>query len=142
MPALCRCPSNPFEFWKDLNSAKRLRQESWVRLKLRRKYCHFQYKPHRNLKVAREEFHGAGIAWSRRCFACREKGHHRHHIIQLQHGGPNVPSNIVTLCRECHADVHSKKKLQPAGVLQWKKDLTPRLVRSSASQQSQACEVA
>jgi len=40
------------------------------------------------------------------CFVCSKEPHHRHHIIQLQHGGRNVPTNIVHLCRSCHREVH------------------------------------
>lgn len=43
------------------------------------------------------------------CFSCGETPHHRHHIIQLQHGGGNHARNIVPLCRTCHRKVHSKK---------------------------------
>lgn len=29
-----------------------------------------------------------------------------HHLIQIQHGGTNVPLNRVMICVRCHADVH------------------------------------
>ena len=41
-----------------------------------------------------------------KCFVCKEQPHHRHHIIQIQHGGKNIENNIVHLCRSCHKEVH------------------------------------
>ena len=42
-----------------------------------------------------------------RCFACeRWRKTARHHIIQIQHGGPNIAWNLVYLCEFCHAEVH------------------------------------
>jgi hypothetical protein len=29
-----------------------------------------------------------------------------HHIIQLQHGGSNVDSNLIAICETCHAAIH------------------------------------
>lgn len=44
---------------------------------------------------------------SGRCFACqRLNATHRHHVIQVQHGGRNTRSNLVRLCVRCHAEVH------------------------------------
>lgn len=42
------------------------------------------------------------------CFGCRGAGRlfHRHHVIQVQHGGSNYIRNMVALCEACHADVH------------------------------------
>jgi len=42
------------------------------------------------------------------CFVCGGKTGHRHHIIQLQHGGGNSKRNVVALCLGCHGDVHGK----------------------------------
>lgn len=30
-----------------------------------------------------------------------------HHVIYLSNGGTNTPSNLITLCKGCHADLHS-----------------------------------
>lgn len=30
----------------------------------------------------------------------------RHHIVQLQNGGPNHRINMVGLCDDCHAEIH------------------------------------
>lgn len=42
------------------------------------------------------------------CFACRRITNTpaRHHIIWLRNGGINSKRNMVTLCFECHAEVH------------------------------------
>lgn len=41
------------------------------------------------------------------CWACRRrKAEHRHHVIQLQHGGTNSPRNLVAICRWCHGEIH------------------------------------
>ena len=47
----------------------------------------------------------------RPCFVCGNRFNHRHHIIQIQHGGRNRKRNLVLLCRECHSLVH--KGLMP-----------------------------
>lgn len=31
---------------------------------------------------------------------------HCHHVLDLQHGGTNHPSNLKTLCRVCHKKRH------------------------------------
>lgn len=42
-----------------------------------------------------------------RCFACNSRpSEARHHIIQLQHGGPNMTHNVVNVCAPCHAEIH------------------------------------
>lgn len=47
------------------------------------------------------------VAKTPTCWACRmRKGEHRHHVIQIQHGGRNRYGNGVLLCRGCHACVH------------------------------------
>lgn len=42
------------------------------------------------------------------CFGCRaaDVELHRHHVIQVQHGGSNYIRNLVGLCEACHGDVH------------------------------------
>jgi len=42
-----------------------------------------------------------------KCFLCLDRwASVRHHIIQLQNGGPNTKNNIVSLCGGCHAIIH------------------------------------
>ncbi|NMX22022.1 hypothetical protein C5S30_06250 [ANME-1 cluster archaeon GoMg4] len=31
---------------------------------------------------------------------------HAHHIIPLSQGGSNEPDNLITLCKNCHAELH------------------------------------
>ncbi|ODS41361.1 hypothetical protein BEH94_11960 [Candidatus Altiarchaeales archaeon WOR_SM1_SCG] len=38
---------------------------------------------------------------------------HAHHIIPLISGGSNHPSNLATLCRNCHADIHPHLEREP-----------------------------
>lgn len=40
------------------------------------------------------------------CLVCTEDAQVRHHIIQIQHGGPNAACNVCALCDGCHAKVH------------------------------------
>lgn len=42
----------------------------------------------------------------RPCWVCGKRFNHRHHIVQIQHGGANRSSNIVLLCAPCHREVH------------------------------------
>lgn len=44
-----------------------------------------------------------------RCSQCGYvgKGIERHHILPLSRGGRNVLSNIISLCKDCHAKRHS-----------------------------------
>ena len=37
-----------------------------------------------------------------------------HHIIPLSNGGLNIPTNILTLCGECHGKVHNNEGLKIA----------------------------
>ena len=40
------------------------------------------------------------------CFVCHFEHTHRHHIIQIQHGGTSYARNMVPLCEACHQTVH------------------------------------
>jgi hypothetical protein len=31
-----------------------------------------------------------------------------HHIVKRENGGRNVPSNLITLCKSCHRELHSQ----------------------------------
>lgn len=46
---------------------------------------------------------------------------HLHHVRYRSEGGPDVPENLMTLCHECHALVHSdKRQFQPTlFVMMW-----------------------
>jgi hypothetical protein len=52
------------------------------------------------------------------CWACHGgAAEHRHHIVQVQHGGLNRAANCVCLCKGCHAVVHPwmRKKVASMG---------------------------
>lgn len=40
------------------------------------------------------------------CIVCQRVASHRHHIRPLYRRGDNAKSNIVHLCRSCHAEIH------------------------------------
>lgn len=47
-----------------------------------------------------------------KCYNCQsDKDIQYHHIVPLASGGNDILSNIVPLCLECHALIHSKKSL-------------------------------
>lgn len=37
---------------------------------------------------------------------CRIAWLHRHHIIYRSRGGADTSDNLISVCRECHADIH------------------------------------
>jgi len=60
-------------------------------------------------KVRRYHFTTMQSSISRfgRCGCCREpRAYNRHHIIQLQNGGPNLKINLILLCDWCHSLIH------------------------------------
>jgi hypothetical protein len=70
------------------------------------------FKP-KSLSDKRTEFdqikktlHRSELKINTKCFVCLYQAHCRHHIIQLQNGGLNQKKNIVSLCSNCHAEIH------------------------------------
>lgn len=51
----------------------------------------------------------------KKCFACPRPARVRHHVIQLQNGGDNSKENRVSLCEECHSEIHPWLKEAIAG---------------------------
>lgn len=46
----------------------------------------------------------------RRCRVCGAGGEiHRHHIVKRSQGGPDTLENVITLCPQCHTDVHNAR---------------------------------
>jgi len=41
-----------------------------------------------------------------RCRCCGAKGMDLHHVLYRSRGGKDTESNLVTVCRQCHAAIH------------------------------------
>lgn len=52
---------------------------------------------------------------NQKCQNCGQKGVelHVHHVVPLSDGGSNDPSNLTTLCVECHNAIHHDNKTAP-----------------------------
>ena len=60
-----------------------------------------------------------------RCRVCGKRGSptavslldrlHRHHMIYRSRGGEHIPSAVITLCANCHAEVHVAGELRLEG---------------------------
>ncbi|MDC2828460.1 RNA-guided endonuclease IscB [Limosilactobacillus mucosae] len=80
----------------------------------------YGYQTVKQYVLARDEY---------KCQVCKKKGGKLkiHHIIYRSQGGTNVPSNLITVCADCH----TYKNHQPGGVLykwyQAKKKVTKSL---------------
>ena len=97
------------------------------RIALLRYYAQLRFR--RRSIASRSAFEQSGIRHRRKCAVCRDKANHRHHIIQLCHGGLNLRANIISLCRYCHRTVHA-----PQGTAVKPKSRfneTPRLVKKA-----------
>jgi ssDNA-binding Zn-finger/Zn-ribbon topoisomerase 1 len=79
------------------------------RLRLLIKCAEIKVTPekYRPLREKRKEFEETDYPPRGYCFICRKnEANHRHHIIELLHGGSNNPKNVIGLCSECHTNVH------------------------------------
>ena len=38
---------------------------------------------------------------------CNRVGKHVHHIVSLNRGGRTIPSNLITVCQDCHEARHN-----------------------------------
>jgi len=97
-----------FEFWKELE-----RCESYAkRLEVLRKAAQRKFieVPDSLLEELRDQFDAMKKAIIETkiipCALCTKPSRHRHHVIQLQFGGPNHVSNLIALCDSCHTRVH------------------------------------
>lgn len=67
-------------------------------------------KPEKRRREMRKHFTFALIDFPAEapCFVCGGPWHHRHHVLNIQHGGGNSRRNIVPLCKPCHHAVHGR----------------------------------
>lgn len=47
-----------------------------------------------------------------RCYLCGKQGFDLHHIVRQSQGGLDIELNLIYVCRECHMQIHAKKKLE------------------------------
>lgn len=90
------------EFWRrviaDLDRLELLQQMADIALERATEWDYYSVRSE-----------GVGLTLSAdRCFCCRSGDRHLywHHIIQVQHGGSNAPSNLVAICHRCHRTIH------------------------------------
>lgn len=88
------------QFWADVRDGR-------DRLSLLIEYADKRIAaPPTSISERRESFKSEGRRF-RGCFVCDIGGEqHRHHIITLQNGGPNLTHNVVNLCPKCHGKIH------------------------------------
>jgi 5-methylcytosine-specific restriction endonuclease McrA len=124
--------------WKALSEAKRAEREFWSHFggdkcdrsqlshrdtmaillcyaakKIRKSTSDEMPKARSGYKDKRSKLHSFSEFGN--CFACGSRADCRHHIIQLQHGGRNKPENLVSLCDDCHAEIHPWLKEKSSG---------------------------
>lgn len=90
------------QFWS------RVKDNREPRLSLLKEYAKKKIAPSPiSLDEMRQNFKAEGRRFLG-CFACGSRGVDtvRHHIIQLQYGGPNTTHNVVNVCDACHAAIH------------------------------------
>lgn len=46
----------------------------------------------------------------RHCGVTAKKGLHVHHIVPRSQGGSNYVDNLMTLCKECHIEIHTEMR--------------------------------
>ena len=69
-------------------------------------------KKYRRHVAGRKEWQQIAATKDGPCRACSDPAPvvlHLHHLVFRNHGGGDVPDNIVPLCSDCHADVHNRK---------------------------------
>lgn len=54
-----------------------------------------------HVKVSRHKFETHS-----QCFACGRRATVRHHIVWIRNGGLNSKRNLISLCADCHAEIH------------------------------------
>ena len=95
-------------FWKSWN----LSHTKQEKLSLLVQYSSEYQKDYVDRETKRQQFIDSSLAlgskkYQTRCRVCRRKILLiRHHIILLKNGGRNLSSNIILICRICHAEIH------------------------------------
>ena len=108
------------EFWRaarkirgNSKSTDRRRERLLGLLKLMEE-VRIEYRKQRSLAARRGHFsHATGIGSLSEhplCFCCKGPASARHHVIALGHGGINSRRNVVSLCADCHAEIHPHLK--------------------------------
>jgi 5-methylcytosine-specific restriction endonuclease McrA len=74
---------------------------------------------------------------SGRCRVCRKRGNpnattlldrlHRHHIIYRSRGGEHVPRAVLSICADCHSEIHVDGTLRLEGDADLRDAVTGRL---------------
>lgn len=54
-----------------------------------------------------------------RCKLSQEDGAklHVHHKVPTEEGGPHTPENLITLCLDCHRDIHRDRTKKTCGIM-------------------------
>lgn len=101
------------KFW---SAVKRLGQgENWEgckavhlgRMALLKEYAEIQITQQRQSYGKRRQHTKTEGRQFLRCFTCKRPGRLiRHHILQLQNGGPTITHNVLTICPGCHEEIH------------------------------------
>ena len=94
---------------------KKLLRRFWIkttnatqkyRLALLKDYSTIKVKSSDNL-LLRNEFNHRFYNLYNQCFICKKTDNLiRHHIFALKNGGDNSSKNIISLCNDCHAEIH------------------------------------
>jgi 5-methylcytosine-specific restriction endonuclease McrA len=69
-------------------------------------------KKRQQFNLSKHKLHNMNKSIHIKCFACLNVATCRHHIIQIQYGGYNSKNNLVSLCNDCHSEIHPWLKKQ------------------------------
>lgn len=108
------------DFWSYFGGKKNLGRGYKQSLKLkhvkRLAQVEVEFKNQRQRVERRKEFdkvkkYRHSLKTHEPCFVCLGEANVRHHLIQLKNGGINCKKNIVSLCNDCHEEIHPWLKL-------------------------------
>lgn len=99
------------------NGVQRWCSQECVTNQQQRNFSQTATRPHQRRSTARKADIPADVrkrVYKRDKFRCRfcgtDVGLHLHHVVYRSQGGQHEDANLITLCHECHATVHSDKK--------------------------------